>query len=52
MGDLKVSYLLYFPKLIYCLFAFHGAVSNSTHASDRKARTIVFRGLAKKSGGA
>jgi hypothetical protein len=27
MSDFEVRYLLYFPKVIYCLFAFHGALS-------------------------
>jgi hypothetical protein len=27
MADLQIIYLLYFPKLIYCLFACHGALS-------------------------
>jgi len=29
MGDFQISYFLYFPKFIYCLFAFHGALSPS-----------------------
>ena len=27
MADLQITYLLYFPKFIYCLFASHGSLS-------------------------
>jgi hypothetical protein len=37
MGDLEISYFLYFPKFIYCLFAFHGALSSGN--SPGRARS-------------
>ena len=40
MADLQITYLLYFPKFIYCLFACHGAFS-SRDLLQRKHPTLA-----------
>ena len=35
MADLQIVYLLYFPKLVYCLFGCHGALSLEMTECDR-----------------